>query len=118
MLLLHSTQSPSSSIEYKQEHYVCDSHEFWDDESPEMWQCIECQSTSCNVGIGFALYEDKQDIRWVYIGYRCVRCRVLGCFAGWKVGYSPSMQLLGNAQPMISRGLIERYETQPHLLGI
>jgi hypothetical protein len=28
------------------------------------------------------------------VGVRCPRCGVLGCFAGWKIGFSPSRHLL------------------------
>ncbi|MGA7753515.1 MAG: hypothetical protein WCB05_11810 [Candidatus Sulfotelmatobacter sp.] len=48
---------------------------------------------SANVGVGFSLYDDGE-IRWVYFGERCSACGILGCFAGWKVAYSPSKQLL------------------------
>jgi hypothetical protein len=39
------------------------------------------------------LYEDGE-VHWLYVGERCVRCGTLGCFAGWKIAYSPSKQLL------------------------
>jgi hypothetical protein len=74
------------------EEFICDSGEYWADASPEEWNCIECGSADANVGVGFSLYEDGE-IRWLYIGQRCATCGVLGCFAGWKVGYSPSRQL-------------------------
>jgi len=77
----------------KKEAFICDSDEFWDDASPEEWKCIECGSTSANVGVAFSLHDDGE-IRWLYVGERCSTCGVLGCFAGWKVGYSPSKQLL------------------------
>jgi hypothetical protein len=75
------------------EKFVCDSEEYWPTASPEQWKCIECASTSANVGVGFSLYEDGE-VRWLYIGERCANCGILGCFAGWKVAYSPSKQLL------------------------
>jgi len=46
-----------------------------------------------NVGVGFSLYDDGE-VRWLYLGERCSKCGILGCFAGWKVGYSPSKGLL------------------------
>jgi hypothetical protein len=77
-----------------QAHLICDSQEFWEEAHPEQWCCTECESEICNVGVGFSLYEDHQDIRWLYVGVRCAQCGVLGCFAGWKVGYGPSLQLM------------------------
>jgi hypothetical protein len=75
-------------------HFICDSAEFWDEAEPEHWKCIECGSEQCNIGVGFSLYDDETDIRWLYVGERCARCGVLGCFAGWKIGYGPSLHLM------------------------
>ena len=47
-----------------------------------------------NIGVGFALFTDSNDIRWSYVGLRCVGCGLLGCVADWKIDYSPSCQLL------------------------
>jgi hypothetical protein len=73
--------------------FICDSQEYWSESEPAEWKCIECGSTSANVGVGFSLYEDGE-IRWLYVGERCAGCGILGCFAGWKVAYAPSKQLL------------------------
>ena len=81
-------------IKCMQQHFVCDSGEFWDEAETERWQCIECKSMVANVGVGFSLYDDRQDIHWLYIGERCVRCGVLSCSDGWKIGYNPSLQLM------------------------
>ena len=75
-------------------HFLCDSEEYWEDAEPQMWKCIECNSEDANIGVGFSLYEDDGEIRWLYVGYRCARCGVLGCFAGWKIAYAPSKQLM------------------------
>ena len=78
------------------EHLICDSADYWNEASPIRLHCVECKNEPANVGIGFSLYEDGE-VRWVYVGVRCTNCGVLGCFAGWKVGYSPSAQLLSQA---------------------
>jgi len=78
-------------------HFICGSAEFWDEASPETFICLECQSDTCNVGVGYSLYPEKNAVKWLYVGERCVKCGVLGCFAGWKVGYEPSLQLLEQA---------------------
>jgi hypothetical protein len=80
-------------VECKTEHFLCDSKEFWRDAEPEELVCPECGSKQANVGVGFSLH-DQDDVRWLYVGVRCVSCGVLGCFAGWKVGYSPSHDLI------------------------
>jgi hypothetical protein len=76
------------------EHFICDSEEFWTDAEPEELACIECGSKQANIGVGFSLYDHGHDVRWLYVGVRCVECGVLGCFAGWKVAYSPSLDLI------------------------
>jgi hypothetical protein len=82
----------------KRQHFICDSEEFWEDVKPTQWKCIECKPRIkvCNVGVGFSLYEDGE-IRWLYVGVRCATCGVLGSFAGWKIAYAPSRQLIDQA---------------------
>lgn len=77
----------------REEHFICDSEEYWSEATPEKWKCVECGSVTANVGVGFSLYDDGE-VRWLYVGERCAACGILGCFAGWKVAYSPSKQLL------------------------
>ena len=74
-------------------HLICDSAQFWDSAEPSERIC-DCDSHNFNVGVGFAFYEDEKAVQWIYVGARCVNCGFLGCFVGWKVGYSPSLQLL------------------------
>jgi len=74
--------------------FIVDSGEYWEDAEPERCAC-PCGNEQMNVGVGFALREDGGDIRWLYIGCRCSTCGVLGCYADWKIDYSPSLQLLG-----------------------
>jgi len=77
-----------------EEHFLCDSEEYWDEAEPERWKCLECGCDQTNIGVGFSLYDDDQEIRWLYVGCRCAKCGVLGCFAGWKIAYASSRHLL------------------------
>jgi len=74
-------------------HFICDSEEFWDESQPERWVC-GCGSEAANIGVGFSIYPKRGGVRWLMVGTRCSACGVLGCFAGWKVGRSDSMDLL------------------------
>jgi hypothetical protein len=74
------------------QHFICDSGEFWDEADPKVWKC-NCGSTTANVGVGFSLYDDGE-IKWLFVGLRCVQCGMLGSVAGWKIGYSPSLHLM------------------------
>ena len=76
-------------------HFICDSGEYWKDARPKRYKCVECSGTTCNVGVGFALYDDSPDaIKWLYVGERCTNCGVLGCMAGWKVGLDDGLHLV------------------------
>jgi hypothetical protein len=80
------------------QHFICDSEEHWADAEPVDWICIECKSDICNVGVGFSQYPDSPtSIKWIYIGERCARCGILGCFAGWKVGQDDVSHLFDQA---------------------
>ena len=76
------------------EHFICDSSEYWSDADPTRLVCVECRSETTNVGVGFSIYPNREGIRWLYVGTRCVQCGTLGCFAGWKIGTYDSMSLL------------------------
>ncbi len=77
------------------EHFICNSDQFWAGASPEHWRCVECDSEDTNVGVGFSLYQDADGgIRWLYVGCRCARCGILGCFAGWKIAQAGSEPLM------------------------
>ena len=49
---------------------------------------------SDNLAVGFAFYQDSEDVRWLYIGLRCVACGELGVYGDWKIDYAPSKKLL------------------------
>ena len=52
-----------------------------------------CGGEEFNVAVGFAFHDDG-DVRWVYLGLRCAADGVLGCYADWKIDYSPSADLV------------------------
>ena len=36
------------------------------------------------ISTGAAFYTDSTDVRWFYIGCRCVACGLVGCYGDWK----------------------------------
>lgn len=80
-------------IKCAEQAFMLDSAEYVEDATLEPAGC-SCGGKSFNVAVGFALREDPSDVRWVYLGLRCVRDGVLGCFADWKIDYSPSAHLM------------------------
>ena len=39
------------------------------------------------ISAGVALYQDSQDVRWLYVGCRCVCCGLTACYGDWKNEY-------------------------------
>ena len=76
------------------ERLICAEPEDWEEaaaeQEPEAITCVECGSRSMIAGVGFALYADERDIKWLYIGNWCGGCGVLGCVADREVGYGPA----------------------------
>ena len=81
----------------KREHFLCDSAEYYEGQRLKRYRCVTCKSRVVNVGVGYSLYEDKQGVRWLYVGNRCTGCGTLGSMVDWKVAYEPSQQLLDAA---------------------
>lgn len=77
----------------KREHLMGDSAEYWADAEPERCAC-PCTGEAFNLAVGFAFFADSDDVRWLFIGLRCVACGELGMYGDWKIDYSPSRQLL------------------------
>lgn len=76
------------------EHFICDSEEFLSDAKLKKKKCGICKHTEMNIGIGFVLYKEEDGVKWLYIGARCSKCNVLGCYGDWKVGYGPSKDVI------------------------
>jgi hypothetical protein len=80
------------------EHFICDSGQYWSSGMRlKYFKCVTCKSKLANVGVGFALYEDRSAVHWLYVGERCAECGVLGSMVDWKIAYEPSLQLLNEA---------------------
>ena len=80
----------------EQTSFIADSAEYWSEAEPDRCAC-PCGAEEMNVCLGFAMRDDGNDVRWIYLGLRCTKCGVLGCYADWKVSYSPSLHLLEQA---------------------
>ena len=75
------------------EHFLCDSAENFE---PGMrlkkFKCV-CKAVEANLGAGFSPYEGSSEIRWLWVGHRCVACGVLGSMVDWRIGFEPSGHL-------------------------
>lgn len=68
------------------EHAVGDSKEYLDDATLEECEC-PCCSASFEMSVGLALYADSSDVKWIYLGLRCVECGLVACYGDWKNEY-------------------------------
>ncbi len=81
--------------------FIADSVEWWDDAEVEPCAC-PCGEEVFAAAAGFALREPAEpgrapDVRWVYVGLRCLACGQLGVYEDWKVDWGPSGYLLDQA---------------------
>jgi hypothetical protein len=69
----------------KQKRLLLDSEDYWEESEPENAKCL-CKKNQHNVAVGF-VHRETGDVKWVYIGNRCVSCGMLGSFGDWKISY-------------------------------
>ena len=102
IFLLHVEQDEGiarrTCIQCHGKHWIADSAENYEKGLRlKKFKCIACKSPNTNVGVGFCLTAGKDAVKWVFVGNRCAECGVLGSMVDWKIGYVPSLQLLGEA---------------------
>lgn len=75
------------------EHPIGDSDEFLEDAELESHACV-CGSETFEITVGVSLYEDSEDVRWLYLGCHCPACGLVGNFADWKNEFLDYRELL------------------------
>ena len=73
---------------------VADSGEFAEDASLEQCECV-CGGDVFEVTVGVALYAESDDVRWIYVGARCVKCDIAGVYCDWKCDGGNYRTMLG-----------------------
>lgn len=56
---------------------------------PDLFRECICRARAFEVLVGAALYEESRDVRWWYVGARCLRCGCLGVYGDWKDDGAP-----------------------------
>jgi hypothetical protein len=74
---------------------MLDSADAQPDAQPDTATC-PCGGETFNAAVGYALLGDGE-VRWVYVGLRCITDGTMGVYAEWKIDYAPSTQLLSSA---------------------
>jgi hypothetical protein len=75
--------------------FLGDSEELWDEAEPAAVACL-CGADVLELGIGFS-FSDDEEIRWITIGSRCVKCGLMDSPADWKIDYAPTEHLFEKA---------------------
>ena len=70
-------------------------------EDAEFYQSVcSCDAEEFEILVGVSLYPSEvglsDNVRWVYIGCRCPKCNLVGCYADWKNEYSGYESLFRN----------------------
>jgi hypothetical protein len=79
----------------EKEHPIGDSADYLDEAELQGAECV-CGAHAFEITVGVSLYRESEDVRWLYLGLRCVQCGLLGCYADWKNEYIDYRALLAN----------------------
>ncbi len=65
------------------QHAIGDSSRYlWD---ADMGECAcPCGGEEFEITAGVALYAESEDVKWFYLGCRCVKCELVACYGDWK----------------------------------
>lgn len=74
-------------------HPMGDSAEYLMGASLEECEC-PCGKGFFEISAGVSLYEDSEDVKWMYLGCRCVACGQVGCYGDWKNEFEGYKKLL------------------------
>ena len=77
------------------EHAMGDSSDYLDDAELGEAEC-PCGSNTFEITVGVALYEGSEDVKWLYLGCRCIECSLVACYGDWKNEYIGYQELLSN----------------------
>ena len=75
------------------QHPMGDSEEYLEEANFQVSSCI-CGKDIFEITIGVSLYDDSDDVRWLYVGCRCTSCGLTGCYGDWKNEFIDYRQLL------------------------
>ena len=76
------------------EHAIGDSEDYLEDASLEECAC-PCGNEAFEITLGVSLYEDSEDVRWLYLGFRCPECGLTAVYGDWKnefIGYQALLE--------------------------
>jgi hypothetical protein len=75
------------------EHPIGDSDEYLEDAEIEECAC-PCGGEKFEITVGVSLYDDSEDVRWLYLGCRCPACGLTAMYGDWKNEFDGYQELL------------------------
>ncbi len=75
------------------EHPIGDSDEFLGEAELEECAC-PCGNEEFEITVGVSLYDDSEDVRWLYVGCRCPKCGLTAVYGDWKNEFNGYRELL------------------------
>jgi hypothetical protein len=66
-----------------EEHLIGDSGEYLEDAELEVCGC-PCDNDDLEITVGVALYDQSNDVRWLYVACRCPECSLAAVYGDWK----------------------------------
>ena len=78
--------------------FLLDVDEWGDEDEPEYVECPLCEENKMNqfnIAVGF-VYRASGDVKWVYIGNRCISCGVIESCGDWRINYGPTDEMESN----------------------
>ena len=75
------------------EHFIGDSEDYGEDADLEGCEC-PCGKGEFEISAGVALYAESDDVKWFYLGCRCVKCELVACYGDWKNEFEDYRALL------------------------
>jgi hypothetical protein len=76
-----------------EEHPMGDSADYL--KGAELGECTcPCGQNEFQITVGVSLYEDSEDVRWLYVGCRCPKCKLTAVYGEWKNEFEDYRDLL------------------------
>ncbi|MES2899555.1 MAG: hypothetical protein V4723_07490 [Pseudomonadota bacterium] len=64
-------------------HPIGDSEEYLDNAELIEYGC-PCGNDDLEISIGVSLFDNSKDVRWLYLGCRCPKCKLTAVYGDWK----------------------------------
>ena len=77
----------------KTEHAIGDSADYLED--AELSECAcPCGGEEFEISVAVSLYDDSEDVCWLYLGCRCPKCGLTAVYGDWKNEFNGYQELL------------------------